>query len=137
MARENADRIIAGDKTRVSRTDDLSKGLKSSDGQSMGGVNHPLYDLISVGEDGSYIEGSARQLKYVGKDAGECCNRLLQKKFDKYRNANASIEIPKDFYEDVKAELSDRAESLNRRSAGQRKAESPNWPSSAAPGWNR
>ena len=115
VARENADRIIAGDKTRVSRTDDLSKGLKSSDGQSMGGVNHPLYDLISVGEDGSYIEGSARQLKYVGKDAGECCNRLLQKKFDKYRNANASIEIPKDFYEDVKAELSDRAESLNRQ----------------------
>lgn len=115
VARENADRIIAGDKTRVSRTDDLSKGLKSSDGQSMGGVNHPLYDLISVGEDGSYIEGSARQLKYVGKNAGECCNRLLQKKFDKYRNANASIEIPKDFYEDVKAELSDRAESLNRQ----------------------
>lgn len=113
VARENADKIIAGDKARVSRTDDLPKDLTSSSGQSVGGVNNQLYDIISVGEDGSYIEGTARQLKYVGKDASECCDRLLQKKFDKYRDADASIEIPKDFYDGVRTELDKRIENLN------------------------
>lgn len=113
VARENADKIIAGDKSRVSRTDDLPKDLTSSSGQPVGGVNNQLYDIITVGEDGSYIEGTARQLKYVGKDASECCDRLLQKKFDKYRDADATIEVPKDFYDGVRAELDKRIENLN------------------------
>lgn len=113
VAKENAEQIIAGDPVRSSRTDDISKNLKSSSGQSVGGVNNQLYDIISIAEDGSYIEGSARQLKYVGKNASECCDRLLLKKFDKYRDAKASIEIPKDFYDDVKGELDRRAERLN------------------------
>lgn len=115
VARENAENIISGDKTRVSRTDDMPKDLKAADGQSVGGVNNQLYDLVSVGEDGSYIEGSARQLKYVGKDAGECCDKLLQKKFDKYRDADASIEIPKDFYDEVKSELDGRIAKLENQ----------------------
>lgn len=115
VAKENAEKIIFGDKTRVSRTDDLPKDLRAADGQSVGGVNNQLYDLISVGEDGSYIEGSARQLKYVGKDAGECCDRLMQKKFDKYRDADASIEIPKDFYDEVKSELDGRIAKLDEQ----------------------
>ncbi len=115
VARENADKIIASDKARVSRTDDLPKDLTSSSGQSVGGVNNQLYDIITVGEDGSYIEGTARQLKYVGKDASECCDRLLQKKFDKYRDADASIEVPKDFYDGVTAELDKRIDNLNEQ----------------------
>lgn len=63
VAQENAERIISGDKTRVSRTDDLSRDIKSASGQTVGGVNNQLFDIISIGEDGSYIEGSARQLK--------------------------------------------------------------------------
>lgn len=114
-AKENADKIIASEKVRVSRTDDLPKDLKSSSGQSVGGVNNQIYDIVSVGKDGSYIEGTGRQLKYVGKDASECCDRLLLKKFDKYRDADASIEVPKDFYDGVKAELDKRIESLNNQ----------------------
>ena len=113
VARDNAEKIIAGDKARVSRTDDLSKDMVSSNGQSVGGVNNQLYDIISVGEDGSYIEGTARQLKYVGKNASECCDRILQKKFDKYRDVDASIEVPKDFYDGVKTELDKKAANLN------------------------
>ena len=115
VARENAEKIINGEKIRTSRTDDLSKNLKSLDGQAVGGVNNQLYDIVSIDKDGSYIEGTARQLKYVGKDPGECCNRLLQKKFDKYREADASIEIPKDFYDGVKAELDGRIEGLHNQ----------------------
>lgn len=115
VAQENAERIISGDKTRVSRTDDLSRDIKSASGQTVGGVNNQLFDIISIGEDGSYIEGSARQLKYVGKNASECCDRIMQKKFDKYRSADASIEIPKDFYEDVKTELDNRIQTLNEQ----------------------
>lgn len=105
VARDNAEKIIAGEKTRVSRTDDLSKDLTSSSGQSVGGVNNPLYDIVTVGEDGSYIEGTARQLKYVGKNARECCDKLMLNKFNKYREADASIEVPKDLYDGVKSEL--------------------------------
>lgn len=111
-ARDNAEAIISGRSTRVSRTDDLPKDLTGADGQTIGGVNNQLYDIVSVGPDGSYIEGSARQLKYVGKDADECCKQLMQKKFDKYRDADAQIEVPKDFYDGVRKELDARIDKV-------------------------
>lgn len=112
-ARENAEKIIAGDRTRVSRTDDLSGDLTDAAGRRVGGVNNELYDLVSVGKDGSYIEGTARQLKYVGRDPKECCGRLLGRKFDKYREADAAIEVPRDFYDGVKAELDGRIDKVS------------------------
>lgn len=112
VARDNTDKIIAGDRSRVSRTDDISQDLTSSSGQSVGGVNNELYDIIAISENGAYIEGTTRQLKYVGKNAGECCDRLLQKKFDKYRDADATIEVPKDFYDGVNEELNKRINTL-------------------------
>lgn len=112
VARENAERIISGRSDRIRRTDDLSEGLRSASGQSVGGVNNQLYDLAAVTQDGSYIEGTARQLKYVGKDPAQCCKNLLSKDFDKYRDANAPIEIPKDFYDAVKAKLDDKIKEL-------------------------
>lgn len=114
VARENAEKIIAGDKTRSIRTDDYPKSTRA-DGTLVGGTNDQLFDIVSINEDGSYIEGSARQLKYVGKDAKSCCEKLLGKKFDKYREADATIEIPKDSYDGVVKELDGKISTLNKQ----------------------
>lgn len=114
VARENAEKIIARDPTRSVRTDDIKKGT-TANGTPIGGVNDQLFDLVSIDEDGSFVEGTARQLKYVGSDAKSCCNKLTSKKFDKYRDANASMEVPKDLYDDVAKELDDRITTLRKQ----------------------
>lgn len=130
VARENAEKIInngknarkipKSDKTRTIRTDDVAKQTTAA-GTTVGGTNDQLYDLITINEDGSFIEGSARQLKYVGDNAEKCCQKLMEKKFDKYREAGAELEVPKDFYAKVQSELDRRAESLERQIENARK----------------
>lgn len=134
VARENAEKIMEGDVGRITsartvRTDDLppQKALTMVPEGSMeeqrfrfqeievGGTNDPLVDLVEVYDDGSCVMNSARQLKYVGKDAKSCCSKLLSPKYDKYREANVALEIPKELYDGVQAELEQRIESLNRQ----------------------
>lgn len=115
QARETAEKIISGDKDRrVTRTDDM---VKQSDGRghTIGGKNEQLYDIAEVDRNGIYVEGTGRQLKFVGGNAKECCQKLLDKKFDKYREAGVPIEIPSDFYDDVSSDLSKRIEELNKQ----------------------
>lgn len=114
VAQENAERIIAGNRIRSTRTDDLPK-CQTANGQVIGGTNDQLFDIVSIDKAGSYIEGTGRQLKYVGDNPKRCCQMLLSKKYDKYREAEASIEIPKDFYEDVQKELSSRIDKTKRQ----------------------
>lgn len=111
-ARENAEKIIRGDRTsRTVRTDDMAKQADGK-GHTIGGKNEQLYDIAEIRDGGIYIEGSGRQLKYVGGDVESCYQKLLSKKFDKYRDADVPIEIPSDFYDGVKKELQERAEKL-------------------------
>lgn len=115
QARESAEKIISGDNDRrISRTDDM---VRQSDGRghTIGGKNEQLYDIAEVDRNGIYVEGTGRQLKFVGGDAKECCQKLLGKKFDKYREAGVPIEIPSDFYDDVKADLNQRIDGLNKQ----------------------
>lgn len=115
QARETAEKIISGDNDRrVTRTDDM---VKQSDGRghTIGGKNEQLYDIAEVDRNGIYVEGTGRQLKFVGGNAKECCQKLLDKKFDKYREAGVPIEIPSDFYDDVSADLSKRIDELNKQ----------------------
>lgn len=114
-ARESAEKIIKGDKTtKVTRTDDMKK-QPDGKGGTIGGKNEPLYDIAETSIDGIYIEGTGRQLKYVGGDAKGCYQKLIGKKFDKYRDADIPIEIPADFYDDVQKQLSDNIESLEKQ----------------------
>lgn len=115
VARENAEKIISGDKApKSTRTDDIAK---QSDGRggTVGGKNDQLRDIVEVDQNGICIEGSGRQLKFVGGDSDGCYNKLLGAKMDKYREADVPIEIPSDFYDDVKAKLAKRAEDLQRQ----------------------
>lgn len=108
-ARENAEKIIKGEKSKVVRTDDIAK-QSDYKGNTIGGKNDQLYDIAEINQNGVYIEGTAHQLKYIGGSADDCAKKLLSSKFDKYRNAGTQLEIPADFYDDVKKELAARAE---------------------------
>jgi hypothetical protein len=114
QARESAEKIIAGEEMRITRTDDMTK-QSDGRGHAIGGKNEQLYDIAEVDVNGIYVEGTGRQLKFVGGNAKECCQKLLDKKYDKYRDAGVPIEIPSDFYDDVSADLSKRIDELNNQ----------------------
>lgn len=114
-ARENAEKIIRGDRTsKVIRTDDMAK-QPDGRGHVIGGKNEQLYDVAEVWTDGSYITETGRQLKYVGGDPESCYNKLIGKKFNKYRDADIQIEIPSDFYDDVQQKLKARKKDLEKQ----------------------
>lgn len=113
-AKENAEKAIKGEKTRTTRTDDM-KTQSDGKGESVGGKNDQLYDLAEVDENGNYIEGSGRQLKFVGSNADECADKLLSKKYDKYRDADVEIEVASDHYDEVKNKLTEKSEKLSKQ----------------------
>lgn len=104
-ARQNAEKIIKGDKTRVSRTDDLGR------------VNDPLFDHVLLDEDGIEIPGTGEQMKFVGSNAKECLNKLESGKFQKYLDANATITVPSDYYDGIIAEANKEIVSLETQLA--------------------
>lgn len=79
--------------------------------------NDQFIDKIRVNEAGEIVERV--QVKFVGKSPSECLTKLASKKYDKYfESGNVdSIEIPKDFYDDVKKLIPERIESLERQLA--------------------
>lgn len=111
VARENAEHAINGTGHKTKRTDDISK-QDYSKGRTIGGVNDQLFDLVETDSNGMIIEGTARQLKFVGSSPEQCTERLLSSKFDKYRNADVPIEVPKDFYDGVKKNLEIKEKNL-------------------------
>ena len=114
-ARENAEKRLQGNYTNHTvRTDDMNRQVDGR-GHSVGGVNEQLYDIAEIDSNGVYVEGSARQLKFVGASPKECTQKLLGKKYDKYREADVPIEIASDFYDEAQAELTLKAEKLNRQ----------------------
>lgn len=92
-ARENAERIIRGDKNRTNRTDDT------------GQVNDPFYDLQVTDSTGTIIPGTGVQMKFVGQSPKDCLNKLTSSKYKKYRDAGIPFEVPSDFYDEVSQEL--------------------------------
>ena len=81
QARESAEKIIAGEEKRITRTDDMTK-QSDGRGHAIGGKNEQLYDIAEVDVNGIYVEGTGRQLKFVGGNAKECCQKLLDKKYE-------------------------------------------------------
>lgn len=92
-ARTNAENAIKGKPQRKMRTDD------------MGSVNDPLYDHVEVDAQGNPIPGSGTQMKFVGKNPRECFEKLMSKKYQKYRDNNVPFEVPSDYYDGVQQEI--------------------------------
>lgn len=102
-ARQNAERIISGQKERVVRTDDLGR------------VNDPLYDHVLLSGDGMEILGSGEQMKFVGGTPKACLNKLASAKFQKYLDADATITVPSDFYPEILTEADKTISSLHKQ----------------------
>lgn len=104
-ARQNAEKIIKGDRTRVSRTDDLGR------------VNDPLFDHVLLDGDRIEIPGTGEQMKFVGSNPKACLNKLESSKFQKYLDANATITVPSDYYDGIITEANKEIASLENQCA--------------------
>lgn len=101
-ARQNAERIINKDKTRVHNTD-----VKGS------GSYNELFDHIITDENGIVI--SQEQMKFVGSDPKACLEKLASKKFQKYLDADATITVPSDYYDGILEEAKKSIKSLEEQ----------------------
>lgn len=112
VARSNAEGIINGKTCRKIRTDD------------MGYVNHPVYDTVYIDEYGNVIEGSGAQMKFIGArqndpsgsgNAKRALNELQKKKFEKYLDNNAIIDVPSNRYYEILQEADKNIAELKRQ----------------------
>lgn len=119
VARSNAESIIKGDSTRKIRTDDLGR------------VNDPLYDTVSIDSNGEILNGSGAQMKFLGAsekdptgagDATRALEKLQSKKFEKYLDHDAKIDVPTDQYDKMIQEANVKIEGLSRQLENQKNA---------------
>lgn len=119
VARENAKKIIKGDSTRKIRTDDL------------GNVNDPLYDTVTLDANGNVIDGSGAQMKFLGAsetdltgegNATRALEKLQSKKFQKYLDADAKIDIPSEQYDKIIQKANDNIDCLSKQLENQKHA---------------
>ena len=119
VARTNAESIIKGETTRKIRTDDLGR------------VNDPLYDTVSIDANGNIIKGSGAQMKFLGAsekdptragDAARALEKLQSKKFEKYLEHDAKIDVPSDQYDRMINEANGKIEELSRQLENQKNA---------------
>ena len=101
-ARQNAERIINGKKSRVYNTD--TKGS---------GNYNRLYDHIIKDKNGNII--SKEQMKFVGSSPKECLSILAKKEFQKYLDADATITVPSDYYDGIIQEADKQIELLKKQ----------------------
>lgn len=119
VAKSNAESIIRGETTRKIRTDDLGR------------VNDPLYDTVSIDANGDIIDGSGAQMKFLGAsekdptgagDAARALDKLQSKKFEKYLDHDAKIDVPADQYDRMIQEANKKIEGLSRQLENQKNA---------------
>lgn len=92
-----------GTGVKTYRTDDLPNDLQN-DLQNQYKKNDQYVDKIRIDSNGN-IERI--QVKFVGKNASGCLDKLTSKKYDKYFNDGKvdKMEIPKEFYDEMKNKL--------------------------------
>lgn len=113
VARSNAENIIKGNPNRKVRADDL------------GQVNDPLYDIVTLDENGNIIKGEKAQMKFLGasqkdpsgkEDSLRAFKKLKNnKKFDKYFENDVKIEVPSDQYEKILQEADKEIDALSNQ----------------------
>lgn len=119
VARTNAESIIKGGSTRKIRTDDLGR------------VNDPLYDTVSINANGDIIDGTGAQMKFLGAsekdptgvgDAARALTKLQSKKFEKYLEHDAKIDVPSNQYDKIMQEAERKIEKLSEQLENQKDA---------------
>lgn len=112
VANVNAENIIRGSKNRKIRTDDLGR------------VNDQLFDHVELDVDGKIIVGSGSQMKFIGASAKDpmgqgaparALEKLQSKKFEKYLDNDAKIEVPSNYYDKMIACADDKINKLQKQ----------------------
>lgn len=109
-AKENMQAKISGSGITTYRVDDLAdKAIKGI------AKNDQYVDKVRIDSNGNIVERV--QVKFVGKNGEECLRKLKSKSFDKYFNDGAvdKMEIPKDYYDDVKQLIPEKIEKLEEQ----------------------
>lgn len=110
VARSNAEHIIQCDSNRKIRTDDLGR------------VNDPLYDTVTLDVNGEIVDGSGSQMKFLGAsvndpsgagDAARALDKLQSKKFEKYLEHDAKIDVPSNQYDPIIDEANTKIKQLS------------------------
>lgn len=104
-ARYNAQKILEGSGERKIRTDDLGR------------VNDPLYDHLTLDQNGNIVTGSCAQMKFVGSNPKEAFEKLISKQYEKYRQGNTKLEVPADYYDGIQKEAVAEMEKLQSQLA--------------------
>ncbi len=110
-AKENIISNNKGTGIKTWRTDDLAVNRLD-----LGYTKNDLYvDKVRIDANGKIVDRI--QTKFVGKTAKECFNRLSSKKYEKYLDSSKvdKLEVPKDYYDEVKAQCSDKIKSLENQ----------------------
>ena len=105
-AKENMQAKIDGTGITSYRADDCPDLFQKND---------QYVDKIRVDADGNIVDRV--QVKFVGKDAGECLSKLMSKKFDKYFTDGMvdKLEVPKDYYDDMMKLIPDKIDELQEQ----------------------
>ena len=101
-ARQNAEKIINKENTRVHNTD-----IKGS------GDYNTLYDHIITDKNGNVI--GQEQMKFVGNSPKAELQKLASPKFQKYFDADATITVPSDYYQGIITEADNSIESFKKQ----------------------
>lgn len=115
VADQNAENIINKNPNRKTRTDDIPVTKDQSTGNPIGGTNDELFDHVELDAKGNIVPGSAAQMKFVGNTPEECLDKLASKKYQKYLDADAKLEVPKDYYDKIVVEADSRIEELENQ----------------------
>lgn len=99
VAKKNAENIINNKQTRYTRTDDIGR------------VNDQFVDIVAL--EG----GEAIQMKMVGNNPQGCLDTLSKTDYEKYLYSNkvSSIEIPKEYFADVKILCDSKIQNLTEQ----------------------
>lgn len=115
VAEQNAENIINKNPNRKIRTDDIPSTTDPKTGNPIGGTNDELFDHVELDAKGNIVPGSAAQMKFVGNTPEECLTKLTSKKYQKYIDADAKLEVPKDYYDKIITEADSRIKNLEKQ----------------------
>jgi hypothetical protein len=105
-AKQNADSIKNGSKTRASRTDDLGR------------VNDIKSDQVTLDEFGNTVKGSEVQIKFLGHDKKgnlEFTKKISGKEYAEHY-PDGKFRVPSDQFEPIKSDIKSKIEILEKQS---------------------
>ena len=90
----------------------------------MGKVNDPLYDTVSIDNNGNIVKETGAQMKFLGasakdplgkNDAIRALEKLKTKKFEKYLDNDILIDVPENQYDQMIEEASSQLDGLTKQ----------------------